>query len=102
VGHAERRCRVKFETWFTTKLPIKPLWLLTVCHIYGRNPPLFLPGFELMTLLEDDLLAALKELLEASKVMTNGENTTSDDMIRYSRAVEWANRVITLAESETK
>ena len=55
-----------------------------------------------MTLLEDDLLAALKELLEVSEVMTNGENQTSDDMIRYSRAVEWANRVITLAESETK
>jgi len=53
-----------------------------------------------MTLLEDDLLAALKELLEVSEVMTNGENHTSDDMIRYSRAVEWANRVITLAESE--
>jgi len=57
---------------------------------------------QVMTLLEDDLLAALKELLEVSEVMTNGENQTSDDMIRYSRAVEWANRVITLAESETK
>lgn len=54
-----------------------------------------------MTMLEDDLLSALKELLEVSISMTSGEHRTSDDMVRYQRAVEWANRVISLAESGT-
>lgn len=52
-----------------------------------------------MTLLEDDLLAALKELLEASEAMTNGTQFTADAMIRYRHAVEWSKRVIELAEN---
>jgi roadblock/LC7 domain-containing protein len=54
-----------------------------------------------MTLLEEDLLASLKELLQASEVMSSGKNFPEDEMVRYKRAVEWATRVITLAESET-
>ena len=54
-----------------------------------------------MTLLEDDLLAALRELLEASEVMTSCTKFTADELIRYSRAFEWAKRVITFAESGT-
>lgn len=53
-----------------------------------------------MTLLENDLLAALKELLETSESMTCGRNFTAEEMIRHSRATEWAKRVISLAESE--
>lgn len=52
-----------------------------------------------MTLMEYDLLAALKELLEASAGMTSGGRLSSDDMVRYRQAVEWTKRVITLAES---
>jgi hypothetical protein len=51
-----------------------------------------------VTLIEDDLLAALKELLEASQAMTSGRLPSSDDMERYNRAIEWSNRVIDLAE----
>lgn len=51
-----------------------------------------------MTLMDDDLLAALKELLEASEIMTSGAKFSAEEMVRYKRSVEWANRVITLAE----
>jgi len=51
-----------------------------------------------MTLIEDDLLTALKELLEASLVMTSGQLPSSDDMERYNRAIEWSKRAIKLAE----
>ena len=52
-----------------------------------------------MTIIEEDLLAALKELLEASQALT-GDNPSASDLERYYRAVEWSNRVITLAESD--
>ena len=52
-----------------------------------------------MTLMEDDLLAALKELLEASEVMTSGKSFTTEEMVRYKQSVEWAKRVISLAEN---
>jgi len=52
-----------------------------------------------MTLMEYDLLAALKELQEASEDMTSGRRLSSDEMVRYKQAVEWAKRVIALAES---
>ncbi len=52
-----------------------------------------------MTPMEDDLLATLKELLESSEIMTRGAKFSADEMVRYKRSVEWANRVITLAES---
>lgn len=51
-----------------------------------------------MTLIEDDLLSALKELLETSKTMTSGKLPSGDDIERYSRAIEWSKRVIELAE----
>lgn len=53
-----------------------------------------------MTLIEEDLLAALKELLEASLTMTSGKLPSAQDMERYHRAIEWSERVITLAESD--
>ena len=52
-----------------------------------------------MTLIEDDLLAALKELYETSKVMTAGQFPSSDDLDRYQRALAWTERVIKLAEA---
>ena len=52
-----------------------------------------------MTLMEDDLLASLKEILEASQAMTNGAKFTAEDMVRYQQSVEWAKRVVALAES---
>lgn len=51
-----------------------------------------------MTMLEDDLLAALKELQEASLAMTSGRLPSAEDMERYQRAIEWSKRVIGLAE----
>jgi hypothetical protein len=51
-----------------------------------------------VTLLEDDLLSALKELHEASLAMTNGSLPSASDLERYNRAIEWSKRVITLAE----
>jgi hypothetical protein len=48
--------------------------------------------------MEDDLLAALKELMEASVNMTSGQIPTADDMERFNRAIEWSKRVIALAE----
>ena len=51
-----------------------------------------------MTMLEDDLLAALKELQEASLAMTSGKLPSAGDIERYHRAIEWSKRVIELAE----
>ena len=51
-----------------------------------------------VTLIEDDLLTVLKELREASLAMTSGRLPSADEMERYNRAIEWSNRVITLAE----
>lgn len=51
-----------------------------------------------VTMMEDDLLSALKELHEASLAMTSGRLPTGDDMERYNRAIEWSRRVISLAE----
>ncbi|MDD2735198.1 MAG: hypothetical protein PHF56_14775 [Desulfuromonadaceae bacterium] len=55
-----------------------------------------------MTLMEDDLLAALKELQEASLAMTTGKLPSASDLERFHRAIEWSKRVISLAESGTK
>ena len=54
-----------------------------------------------MTLLESDLLAAIKALLESSQAMTGGSSFTADDMGRYQKSVEWAKRVILSAENGT-
>lgn len=47
-----------------------------------------------MTTIEDDLLTALKELLEASQAMTGGMLPSADDMDRYNRAVLWSNGLV--------
>jgi len=46
-----------------------------------------------MTLLEEDLLAALKELHESSKIMTSGSQISSEEMNRYYQALAWSDRV---------
>ena len=51
-----------------------------------------------MTMVEDDLLAVLKELQEAALVMTSGRLPSADDMERFNKAVIWSKRVIALAE----
>lgn len=48
--------------------------------------------------MEDDLLAALRELQEAALVMASGNLPTADEMERFNRAIEWSKRVIALAE----
>lgn len=53
-----------------------------------------------MSIIEEDLLSALKELLEASLIMTNGSLPSADEFERYHRAIEWSKRVIALAESD--
>jgi hypothetical protein len=53
-----------------------------------------------MTLVEEDLLAALKELYESSKVMTDGKRTTGEEMNRYYQAQAWAERLIRLHDFE--
>ena len=55
-------------------------------------------GGETVSLIEEDLLAALKELREASLAMTSGRLPTSHELERYHKAIEWSERVITLAE----
>lgn len=51
-----------------------------------------------MTHLEQDLLAALKELYEASSMMTSGQLPSADDLERYQRSLGWTERVIKLVE----
>jgi len=51
-----------------------------------------------MTMMEDDLLTVLKELLEASLAMTSGRLPSADAQQRYNQAIEWSKRVIDLAE----
>lgn len=51
-------------------------------------------------MIEDDLLSALKELLEASLAMTSGKLPSAQELERYHRSIEWSKRVITLAESD--
>lgn len=55
-----------------------------------------------MTLVEEDLFAALKELYESSKIMTNGSRTTGEEMNRYYQALAWAERLLKLAETEER
>lgn len=52
-----------------------------------------------MTLVEEDLLGALKELLEISQTMTSGSLPSADDMERFNSAIEWSKRVIKRTES---
>lgn len=48
----------------------------------------------------EDLLSALKELLEASSVMATGRLPTESQLERYMRAKEWAGRLINREESK--
>lgn len=51
-------------------------------------------------MIENDLLAALKELRETSLVMTSGQLRSATEMERYYKALEWSKRVIALAEGD--
>ena len=42
----------------------------------------------------EDLLAALQELLEASSAMTSGQLPSATQLERYHRAREWAQRLL--------
>lgn len=53
-----------------------------------------------VTLIEGDLLAALKELQEASLAMTSFKLPSTAEFERYNRAIEWSKRVIALAERD--
>ena len=50
-----------------------------------------------MSLIEDDLLEALKELYESSKAVTSGQICSPEDIERYHRALAWSERVMRLA-----
>jgi len=51
-----------------------------------------------MTMTEGDLLAALKELLETSQLITSGENPSAEALERHQKAIEWSKRVIARVE----
>ena len=51
-----------------------------------------------MTMMENVLFSALKELQEASLSMTSGKLPSANDMERYNTAIVWSKRVIALAE----
>lgn len=42
----------------------------------------------------EDLLAALQELLDASSAMTSGQLPSASQLERYNRAREWAQRLL--------
>ncbi len=42
----------------------------------------------------EDLLASLQELLEASSAMTSGQLPSATQLERYHRAREWAQRLL--------
>jgi hypothetical protein len=50
-------------------------------------------------MVNEDLLAALQELLEASIVMTSGALPTEAERERYMRARDWARRLINREEN---
>jgi len=49
-------------------------------------------------MVEEDLLSALQELLEASGEMTGGALPSASQIERYQRARAWAQRLVSLAE----
>ena len=51
-----------------------------------------------MTMEELDLLEAIRELRTASADMTSGQLPSADQMERYQRALDWADKVIERAE----
>jgi hypothetical protein len=87
----------KYTFHFDVSLTVILIW--TVEFACDKNLPDFM-GVDVMTMLEDDLLAALKELQETSLIMTSGKLRSATEMERYHRAIEWSKRVIALAEGE--
>jgi hypothetical protein len=53
-----------------------------------------------VTLIENDLLAALKERQEAALAITDGKLYSATDLERFHQAIEWSKRVISLAERD--
>ena len=49
---------------------------------------------EVSVMSNEDLLASLQELLEASSAMTSGQLPSATQMERYHRAREWAQRLL--------
>ena len=49
---------------------------------------------EVSVMSNEDLLAALQELLEASSAMTSGQLPSATQLERYHRAREWAQRLL--------
>jgi hypothetical protein len=50
----------------------------------------------------EDLLASLQELLEASSVMTSGQLPSATQLERYQHAREWAQRLLDREEKTKK
>lgn len=57
---------------------------------------------EVSVMFNEDLLAALQELLEASSAMTSGQLPTASQLERYQRAREWAKRLLDREEKAKK
>ena len=55
-----------------------------------------------MTPLEEELLAALRELLELSEIMTSGRHFSADDLDRFFRSKARAKRVIVRTENDMR
>ena len=49
---------------------------------------------EVSVMSNEDLLASLQELLEASSAMTSGQLPSGTQLERYQRAREWAQRLL--------
>jgi hypothetical protein len=49
---------------------------------------------EVSVMFNEDLLAALQELLEASSAMTSGQLPSATQLERYQGAKEWAQRLL--------
>jgi tRNA A37 threonylcarbamoyladenosine synthetase subunit TsaC/SUA5/YrdC len=49
---------------------------------------------EVSVMCNEDLLAALQELLAASSAMTSGQLPSASQLERYQRAREWAQRLL--------
>ena len=49
---------------------------------------------EVSVMFNEDLLAALQELLDASSAMTSGQLPSASQLERYQRAREWAQRLL--------
>lgn len=57
---------------------------------------------EVLVMFNEDLLAALQELLEASGAMTNGQLPSATQLERYQKAREWAQRLLDREEKAKK